>query len=212
MSRRFAACCGRAQGWVRCSDGARMGSFVAVVAVASVVPVSLSVSMVRRVSTRTVDCCLEHERQTLKLLGPPRGGRHRRVGRGVDHGSGPQPLRGDGCVEAGREGLCAGRRRGPAQDGRDGPDLGGDHERGPRVAGAPRRRAGELGGDGGDRGLLEAVLLPARGCRVRVDVGQRPPGEEPARPQVGRLRCGVASQLGAHGLVRVFVRAARADP
>jgi hypothetical protein len=33
--------------------------FVAVVAVASVVPVSLLVSMVRRVATRTVDCCLE---------------------------------------------------------------------------------------------------------------------------------------------------------
>jgi hypothetical protein len=30
-----------------------------VVAVASVVPVSLLVSMVRRVATRTVDCCLE---------------------------------------------------------------------------------------------------------------------------------------------------------
>jgi transposase len=47
--------------------------FVAVVAVASVVPVSLLVSMVRRVATRTVDCCLEHERQTSKFcLGPPR--------------------------------------------------------------------------------------------------------------------------------------------
>jgi hypothetical protein len=33
--------------------------FVAVVAVAFVVPVSLLVSMVRRVATRTVDCCLE---------------------------------------------------------------------------------------------------------------------------------------------------------
>jgi len=41
--------------------------FVAVVAVASVVPVSLLVSMVRRVATRTVDCCLEHERQTSKF-------------------------------------------------------------------------------------------------------------------------------------------------
>jgi len=41
--------------------------FVAVVAVASVVPVSLLVSMARRVSTRTVDCCLEHERQTSEF-------------------------------------------------------------------------------------------------------------------------------------------------
>src|SRR5215218_10453250 len=47
--------------------------FVSVVAVASVVNVSLFVSMVRRVATRTVDCCLEHERQTSKIcLGPPR--------------------------------------------------------------------------------------------------------------------------------------------
>jgi hypothetical protein len=37
----------------------RIEMFVAVVAVASVVPVSLLVSMVRRVATRTVDCCLE---------------------------------------------------------------------------------------------------------------------------------------------------------
>ena len=49
--------------------------FVAEPAVASVVPVSLLVSMGWRVSTRTVDCSLEHERQTSNLLGPPRGGR-----------------------------------------------------------------------------------------------------------------------------------------
>jgi hypothetical protein len=46
--------------------------FVAVVAVGSVVPVSLLVSMVRRVATRTVDCCLEHERQTSNLPWPSR--------------------------------------------------------------------------------------------------------------------------------------------
>jgi hypothetical protein len=44
--------------------GRRISVFVAVVAVAPVVPVSLLVSMARRVATRTVDCCLEHERQT----------------------------------------------------------------------------------------------------------------------------------------------------
>ena len=53
--------------------GLRIGVFVAVVAVASVVPVSLLVSMARRVSTRTVDCCHEHERQTYEFLGPPCG-------------------------------------------------------------------------------------------------------------------------------------------
>jgi hypothetical protein len=40
------------------------------VAVASVVPVSLLVSMVRRVSTRTVDCCLEDVRQTYEFPWP----------------------------------------------------------------------------------------------------------------------------------------------
>src|SRR5215217_2707161 len=81
--------------------------FVAVVAVASVVPVSLLVSMARRVSTRTVDCCLEHERQTsefaLALLAS--NGCWVRRTKGVDHGSHPRPLRGNGCVQAGREGL-----------------------------------------------------------------------------------------------------------
>jgi hypothetical protein len=48
----------------------RIDVFVAVVAVASVVPVSLLVSMVRRVATRTVDCGLEHERQTSNLPWP----------------------------------------------------------------------------------------------------------------------------------------------
>jgi hypothetical protein len=34
---------------------------------------SLLVSMVRRVATRTVDCCCEHERQTFEFaFGPPR--------------------------------------------------------------------------------------------------------------------------------------------
>ena len=74
--------------------------FVAVVAVASVVPVSLLVSMARRVATRTVDCRLEHERQTSELcLGPPRVERLLvRPTEGVDHGCHPRPLCGDGCV------------------------------------------------------------------------------------------------------------------
>jgi hypothetical protein len=41
--------------------------FVAAATSASVVPVSPLVSIVRRVATRTVDCCLEHERQTSKF-------------------------------------------------------------------------------------------------------------------------------------------------
>ena len=44
--------------------------FVAVVALASVVPVSLLVSMVRRVATRTVDCCeraVRHEALLIRM-------------------------------------------------------------------------------------------------------------------------------------------------
>ncbi|HEX7397705.1 MAG TPA: aldo/keto reductase [Propionibacteriaceae bacterium] len=47
---------------------------------------------------------------------------------GVSDGSDPQPVRRDGCVEEGRQGLCPGRRSRAAEDGGDGPDLGGDDE------------------------------------------------------------------------------------
>src|SRR5450759_1690438 len=119
---------GRFCSWVRLGRGRRIVVFVAEPAVASVVPVSLLVSMVWRVSTRTVDCCLEHERQTSNLLGPPRGGRFGWLREGVSDGSEPQPVRRDGCVGEGRQGLCPGRRSGAAEDGGDGPDLGGDDE------------------------------------------------------------------------------------
>ena len=105
--------------------------FVADPAVSSVVPVSLLVSMVRRVSTRTVDCCLEHERQTSNLLGPPRGGRPRlSLLKGEADGGDPQPVRRHRCVQEGRQGLYPGRRSRAPQDRRDGPDLGCDHEPG----------------------------------------------------------------------------------
>jgi hypothetical protein len=61
----------RLGGWPAGAGGRRISVFVAVVAVASVVPVSLLVSMVRRVATRTVDCCHEHERQNYEFLGSP---------------------------------------------------------------------------------------------------------------------------------------------
>ena len=87
-------------GAVRLGSGwRRIHVFVAVAAVASVVPVSLLVSMVRRVATRTVDCCLEHERQTSNLPwpSPRRTGRPLRQRREeVDHGNRPQPMCRDG--------------------------------------------------------------------------------------------------------------------
>ena len=68
----------------------------------SVVPVSLLVSMVWRVSTRTVDCCLEHERQTSNLLGPPRGGRFGWLREGVsDRPARARPVCGLGDQVAG---------------------------------------------------------------------------------------------------------------
>lgn len=75
--------------------------FVAEPAVASVVPVSLLVSMVWRVSTRTVDCCLEHERQTSNLLGPPRGGRFGWLREGVSDQLERDPFAGLGDQVAG---------------------------------------------------------------------------------------------------------------
>ncbi len=69
-----------------------------------------------------------------------------------------------------------------------------------------------LCGDGGDRGLLEAVLLPARGRRVRGDAGQRPAREEPPGPQERRLRCDLAGPARCPRPGPRLVRAARADP
>ena len=124
-----------------------------------------------------------------------------------------EPLCGNGCVEAGREGVRPGRRAGASQDGGDGP------RRGPR---RPTRswqlrehlidRAGQLGGDGGDRGLLEAVLLPAGGRRVRGDAGQRPAGQEPAGPQERCLRRNLAGSARRARAGPGIVRAAGADP
>jgi len=57
MARRFRRGCGPGDGWLFGHARARIVVFAAVVAVRSVVPVSLLISMVRRVSTRTVDCC-----------------------------------------------------------------------------------------------------------------------------------------------------------
>jgi transposase len=56
-------------------------------------------------------------------------------------------------------------------------------------------------GDGGDRGLLEAVLLPARRpARRRGDAGQRPAREDgPGAQDVADATW--LAQLGAHGLV-----------
>jgi len=68
MARRLAFGCARLGGWPAGAGGRRISVFVAVVAVASVVPVSLLVSTVRRDATRTVDCCHEQERQTYEFL------------------------------------------------------------------------------------------------------------------------------------------------
>ena len=103
--------------------------FVAVVAVASVVPVSLLVSMVRRVATRAVDCCRDHERQTSKFcLGPPRV---ERVDRFDNEGRKSimeivYSRCADGCVQTGREGLRSRRWAGSRQNRGDGAHLGLD--------------------------------------------------------------------------------------
>jgi hypothetical protein len=86
---------------VRLGRGRRIVVFVAEPAVASVVPVSLLVSMGWRVSTRTVDCSLEHERQTSNLLGPPRDGRFGWLREGVSDQLERDPFAGLGDQVAG---------------------------------------------------------------------------------------------------------------
>ena len=157
---------------------------------------------------------VEPERQTPVSPCPPRGG-HRVIRRGEaggSDGSRARAVRGPGHLQEGRQGLRPGRRRGSPQDRRDGDHVGVDDQPGPGAARAPDRRAGDLRGDGGHRGLLEAVLLPARGRRVRGDVGQRPAGEEPARPQDRRLRRDLAGPARRARAGPRLVRATRADP
>ena len=60
--------------------------------------------------------------------------------------------------------------------------------------------------DGGDWGLLEAVLLPPGGRRVRGDVGQRPAREEPTWPQERRVRRDVAGPARCSRTGPQFVR------
>ena len=78
-----------------------------------------------------MDCCYGHERQTYSFLALPASDVFL-VGAGeggFDYGDRPRPLCGDGCVEAGREGVRPGRRAGSSQDGGDGPHVGLDDER-----------------------------------------------------------------------------------
>ncbi len=61
-------------------------------------------------------------------------------------------------------------------------ELGIDDERGPGAAGPPARRERVAGGERGDLGPLEDVLLCAVGGPER-DPRQGPAGQEPTRPQ-----------------------------
>lgn len=87
--------------------------------------------------------------------------------------------------------------------------LGIDYERCPRPARSSARRRGHPRRDRGNLGLLEAVLLPA-GRRVERDPGQRPAGQEPTRPQDGRLRRGLAGPARRARPGPALVRAAPA--
>ena len=60
--------------------------------------------------------------------------------------------------------------------------------------------------------LLEAVLLPPRGRRVRGDAGQRPAGQEPAPAQDRRLRRDLAGPARRPRAGPGIVRATGADP
>ena len=112
------------------------------------------------------------------------------------------PVRGAGCVEAGREGLRPGRGRRSRRCGVDGDHPGCGHPPGAGAARAPDRRAGHVGGDGSDGGywkpfcyLLEdgpfEVMLVNAG-HVKNLPGRKSGVSDAAWP----------AQLGAHGLVR----------
>jgi hypothetical protein len=73
-------------------------------------------------------------------------------------------------------------------------------------------RAVTLCGDGGDRGLLEAVLRPARGRRVRRDASQRPAREDVARTRDRRRGRDLAGAARRPRSGPGLVRAAGADP
>ncbi len=145
---------------------------------------------------------------------PPRGARPGWRGSegGEVGGGGARTLRGPGHLQEGREAVREGRGVGATSNGGDGDHLGVDHRAGPGAAGAPAGRAGRLCGDGGDQRLLEAVLLPARGRRVRTAAGQRPAREEPAGPQDRRRGCDLAGAAGRARAGTGLVRATGADP
>ena len=94
----------------------------------------------------------------------------------------------------------------------DGPPVPHVHRRAAPVAGLVGRRAGQPGGDGGDRGVLETGLArPGRDCRAGVDVGQRACGEEHAGPQDRRRRRGMAGRAGRVRAAAAQLRAAAGD-
>ena len=154
------------------------------------------------------DCCCEHGPQTLcdgapwaalALEGGGRGGQAHRAGRWA---GGAQGL-GQGVRASAR----AATWRAPQPD----PHLS-DHDRGAGaaagLAGQPR---GHGGGDGVDRGVLEAGLLPA-GRRVPVLAAECPASTQRARTQDRRGRCGLDLPAGRAWPGPPELRAAQADP
>ena len=169
-----------------------------------------------------MECCFEHECQFSVSSAPPKHTPQQwipAVSRWpaksseavVGDGVGARAVRGDRHFEEGREGLRARSGNWEEADGGVGDDVGFDDESDPRVAGASTRREGYVRGDGGDRRVLEAVLLLAR-RRLGRDVGQRPRREECAGPQERCFRCCVVGRSRGARVGAGVVRAAATDP
>ena len=91
-----------------------------------------------------------------------------------------------------------GRREGPGE----GDDLVLAVVADPETRRPTASATGESGGDGSDRRLLEAVLLPVGGIRVGGDACQCPPGPADSGRKTDVADAVWLSDLAAHGLLR----------
>lgn len=166
-------------------------------------------------STGTQKYCFEHAYQTLSPAGSPPDARA--VSAEDERKEPAVDVVYDRCAgnrhqQGGREGVYPGSRRGEGHPAsRRGPyvlclDL--------RVTGDAGLVAGPAhhgGGNGGDRVVLEARVLPA-GTRHGVLAAQRPPHQGGPRPQDGCEGRRVDRQAGRTRPGAALVRAAGADP
>jgi hypothetical protein len=125
---------------------------------------------------------------------PRRSGRRWQAvgaGRGTGRSAGCRQGRGGGLPSAS---LTRPPRVGVGGDAARSPHLPDVHLRLGDPGGLAAGRGRQEGGDGATGQLLEARLVGAGGARVGIAAGQRPPRQDPARPQDRRRRRGLAGR------------------